>query len=309
MAHGKGTFAGSWVAGWFRRTAAHVRGSGGHFRQCLRGRWGRASLSVVAGLAVCLFSLYLCRNLLLAHFASGRIGQFERERGVVIRYAGLRLEGLREVVVEDLVVVPQGADTLLSCGYVSVRLGLWGLLSGKPDVDEVCCRDLRLTAVKSGSVANYSFLFHKGPATGTSSAPDYGKQADRLLGFLFRVLPERAQVDGLELSYERDGQLLGVRLPRFREEEGRFSEEAEVFTRGGSWRWVAQGRLLPSRRSLALELSAAGAEAVSVPVLGRWETEVSFRSLSVRLDEARSGGKTSLKGRLDFDSLTVGNRG
>lgn len=296
------------LAEGFRRSAPALRKSGARFRSWMSGKGGRCAAVVVAVLAVCLLSLYLCRNRLLAHFASERIERFEQERGVSIRYADLRLEGLREVVMEGLTVVPHGADTLLSSDYVSVRLGLWGLLSGEPDVDEVCCRDLRLTAVKSGNHANYSFFFHKGAASAAPSAPDYGKQVDRLLSLLFRVLPERAQVDGLLVSYERDGHLLGVRLPHFREQDGNFSEEVEVFTHGGRWNWVAQGHLLPSRRSLALNLSAAGGEAVRVPALERWNTEIAFRALSMRLDESRSGDYTSLVGRLDFDSLTVDNR-
>ena len=198
------------------------------------GRWmkrrgGRYAAVAAIGLAVAATALYLLRNRLLEHFASSRIERFERERGVSVDYAALRLEGLGDVVVERLTVVPEGADTLLSLGYASVSLDWWSLLFGEPDVREVCCRSLRLTAVKSGAGANYSFLFGGG---GSSSAParrDYGQQADRLLGLLFRLLPERAEVEDLQVSYERDGRLLGVRLPRFREEEGNFSEEAEIF--------------------------------------------------------------------------------
>ena len=66
--------------------------------------------------------------------------------------------------------------------------------------------------------------------------------------------------------------------------------------------------MLPSRRSLGLDLGGSGGAAVYVPGLRQWDTQVSFRSLSLRLDESRSGGVTRLKGRLDFDSLTVDNR-
>lgn len=274
----------------------------------MKRRGGRYAAVAAIGLAAAAAVLYLSRNRLLEHFASSRIERFERERGVSVDYAALRLEGLGDVVVERLTVVPEGADTLLSLGYASVSLDWWSLLFGEPDVREVCCRGLRLTAVKSGAEANYSFLFGGG---GTSSVParrDYGQQADRLLGLLFRLLPERAEVEDLQVSYERDGRLLGVRLPRFREEEGNFSEEAEIFTHGGRWRWTVEGHLLPSRRSLGLDLGGSGGAAVYVPGLRQWDTQVSFRSLSLRLDESRSGGVTRLKGRLDFDSLTVDNR-
>lgn len=254
------------------------------------------------------FFLYFGRNILLDYFVSREVSRLETERGVSVRYGDIRLNGLREVQIDRLVVWPEGADTLLVVRSASVGFRLRDLLLGDLDISELRCSSLRLTAVRHGGHANYDFLFRKASAPAAPAERDFGRQADRLLSLLFRVLPEKAVLDDVLLSYVRDSSRLELSLPRFREEDGHFREEFRLLADGQHFRWMMEGELIPEERRADVWLRGVEGAPVRMPGLARWDTDVAFGSLRFSLEEERRRGITSLRGRAEVEQLRVDNR-
>ena len=88
-------------------------------------------LSASGGLLICLISLYLSRNALLRSIVDKRTSHIEQTHGLRIHYDNLEMNGLNEIILEGLSVVPEQRDTLLTLTSTRVKLNFWKLLSRK----------------------------------------------------------------------------------------------------------------------------------------------------------------------------------
>lgn len=263
--------------------------------------------SVALFFAVILLALFIGRNALLNSWIQRKVKEAEQEKELIIHYGDLRLNGFSEVEMNNLTVVPLGCDTLIDVAHVAVKFDLWELLKLNIDVARLRGEKAYVTFVKQGDCSNYEFLFRKQAEQATPPERDYGKRVNRLLGLLFSVLPERAEVKDMLVSWKRDSTLIAVRTPDFTVADHRFSTSLEMYTEKEHHWWQVRGELYPSRRTLQAELTATGGGNVHVPGLKCWNTDVSFHTLSFSLTEDRSGGTTELTGSARVAGLEVVN--
>ena len=118
-------------------------------------------LSASGVLLICLISLYLSRNALLRSIVDKRTSHIEQTHGLRIHYDNLEMNGLNEIILEGLSVVPEQRDTLLTLTSTRVKLNFWKLLSRKIKIRYVAADGITLAFTKRDSVANYDFLFRK----------------------------------------------------------------------------------------------------------------------------------------------------
>lgn len=118
-------------------------------------------LSASGVLLICLISIYLSRNALLRSIVDKRTSHIEQTHGLRIHYDNLEMNGLNEIILEGLSVVPEQRDTLLTLTSTRVKLNFWKLLSRKIKIRYVAADGITLAFTKRDSVANYDFLFRK----------------------------------------------------------------------------------------------------------------------------------------------------
>lgn len=71
------------------------------------------------------------------------------------------MNGLNEIILEGLSVVPEQRDTLLTLTSTRVKLNFWKLLSRKIKIRYVAADGITLAFTKRDSVANYDFLLER----------------------------------------------------------------------------------------------------------------------------------------------------
>ena len=135
-------------------------------------------LSASGGLLICLISLYLSRNALLRSIVDKRTSHIEQTHGLRIHYDNLGMNGLNEIILEGLSVVPEQRDTLLTLTSTRVKLNFWKLLSRKIKIRYVAADGITLTFTKRDSVANYDFLFRKKQEYLTRTSPQTDTQTN-----------------------------------------------------------------------------------------------------------------------------------
>jgi len=274
------------------------------------GKKGIVCLSVALILFIFLFCAFLSRNVLLRFYADRRISDIEMRYGLNIRYQNLAFKGLNTIQLNRLTVIPQHRDTLLTLQNLDVRIGLWKLLQGQPDVREVHLNGLNVHFIKKDSIANYDFLFLSRKDKNVSDLQDdidYTRRVKVLLNLLFGLLPRNGDLMDLYLTERKDNDFMEVHLPAFRISDNRFRSKIAIREDSVSQQWVVSGELNPPARRLHICLRAFHDETVTLPYIRRrFGAEVQFDSLMLSLSQELSQhGAIRLGGKAEVSGLRV----
>jgi hypothetical protein len=170
-------------------------------------------LSASGGLLICLISLYLSRNALLRSIVDKRTSHIEQTHGLRIHYDNLEMNGLNEIILEGLSVVPEQRDTLLTLTSTRVKLNFWKLLSRKIKIRYVAADGITLAFTKRDSVANYDFLFRKKPEYLTRTSPqtapqtNYAERINKILNLCYGFMPENGQLNNVCITERKNNNL------------------------------------------------------------------------------------------------------
>ena len=160
-------------------------------------------LSIGGGILICLISIYLYRNTLLQSIVSKRTARIEQTYGLKIHYEKMELKGLNKIILQQLSIVPDQRDTLLTLKSAIIKLSFWKLLSREIEMRHVTVNDLSLAFIKQDSIANYDFLFKNGtkqlPQTTVNEA-NYSERINKLLNLCFGFLPENGTLNHICLT-------------------------------------------------------------------------------------------------------------
>lgn len=269
-------------------------------------------LSLGGLVVIVLAGLYLGRNNILNHVVRQRIECLEQKYGLSVSYENLKLKGLSTVSLQNLSVVPQQRDTLLTLQSLDAQLSLPKLLKKTIEIEYLDVDGLRCSFVKQDSIANYDFLFLKRENADTISSEknekvDYAKRLDRLFNLLYGFLPENGQLNHVYIREQKDSSFVSIRVPGFRIEDNRFHSDIQVEEDTLSQQWTARGELNRHGNILKAELYTPGAQKVVLPYLTRrFGAKVTFDTLSYSLvKEKLSAHQIRLKGKARISGLDV----
>lgn len=267
-------------------------------------------LSFGGGLLICLIGIYLSRNVLLRNMVNKRTARMEQTHGLRIHYDHLEMNGLNEVILQCLSIVPGQRDTLLALESAHIKLNFWKLLARKIEIQHVTLDGLNLAFIKQDSIANYDFLFKKSRENQPQEAKrttDYAERVNKLLNLGFGFLPENGQVNRILITERNDSNFVSVTIPSFIIKENRFQSTIEIQEDTLSQQWMANGELNPHANTLKAELYSPSSRKISIPyITRRFGAKVTFDTLSYSLTkEVVSGDRIKLNGKAKISGLDV----
>lgn len=267
-------------------------------------------LSFGGGLLICLIGIYLSRNVLLRNMVNKRTARMEQTHGLRIHYDHLEMNGLNEVILQCLSIVPGQRDTLLALESAHIKLNFWKLLARKIEIQHVTLDGLNLAFIKQDSIANYDFLFKKSRENQPQEAKrttDYAERVNKLLNLGFGFLPENGQVNRIRITERKDSNFVSVTIPSFIIKENRFQSAIEIQEDTLSQHWMTNGELNQQINALKIELYSPDSRKISIPyITRRFGAKVTFDTLSYSLTkEVGSGDPIKLSGNAKISGLDV----
>ena len=270
-------------------------------------------LSASGVLLICLISIYLSRNALLRSIVDKRTSHIEQTHGLRIHYDNLEMNGLNEIILEGLSVVPEQRDTLLTLTSTRVKLNFWKLLSRKIKIRYVAADGITLAFTKRDSVANYDFLFRKKleylTRTSPQTAPqtNYAERINKILNLCYGFMPENGQLNNVCITERKNNNFVSLTLPSFIIKENHFQSVITIQEDSLAQHWIANGELHQHYNSLKATLYSSDSLKVSIPYLTRrYGAKITFDTLSYSLTkEIGSSKQVYLKGKARVNGLDV----
>ncbi|WP_167856213.1 transglycosylase domain-containing protein [Hymenobacter metallicola] len=251
------------------------------------------------GLGVFLFK----RQELLDYALQQVKAKVERKYPVTLTLGAAQFTDLNTVGISGMSMVPKAtpADTLLQARRMTVSLSVRSLFAGRPVFSNLEISDAQLTARKSGSTDNYSFLYKKKgkqPTVprDTTKGVNYGLLANQLLEASFDNMPEEADFRNFLVTYDSPRHRARITMPRLAIEDGDISGQLTAVVDSVENRVGVQGHIEPGDYALNAEVFGLNRRPVTLPyVLRRYGARVQFDTLRMSLADKD----------LDDEELTV----
>ncbi|NTV19158.1 MAG: glycosyl transferase, partial [Bacteroidales bacterium] len=266
----------------------------------------------LTGIVALIIILVLIRGPLLRLYVSGKTKQLEARYSLIVSYEKLKMYGIAGVKIEGFTIYPKGGDTLFSADYVKLKMNPFKLLFLTPDIRRLDVKNMSIRFVKSDSTSNFDFLYKETKkanadsltAESSGSRLNYAKNTDYLLSLVLGILPAKANIDKLDISYINRGYSLNIHLPSLKVDKDRFETEITATENGISEILNVDGVLDDSDRKISTRIYSRDSAKFSVPFLDyRWGAKVQFDTLAFELagskrenDEIHITGKALAKG-------------
>ena len=264
--------------------------------------------------------LYWQRNTLLDRVLRSKIAKVEADRNIHIDFGSVNLDGLRNLQLTDLCVMPSKDDTLVTLGKAEAKVSLMNLLRRSIVLKRLRLADVDLRLVDTAGVRNFDRLMRGREivakvqpndtlvvADSLSEAGGYSARISQILALFFRVVPDEINIREMNVSLQKDSDFIHAYLPEFSIDDKNYNTSVEVTENGLSQKFLLSGSFSKKDRSLDCNVSSANGCPAKIPyVASKFGVEVRFDSLQLQFREKRDEADLlQLDGRLNFAHLSV----
>ncbi|SHJ63720.1 Transglycosylase [Hymenobacter daecheongensis DSM 21074] len=273
---------------------------------------GLGILVVLLGVAL---GVFLLKRQELLTYALGQVKtKVERKYPVTLTLGAARFTDLNTVQIDGMSLVPraQPTDTLLQARLMTVSLSVRSLFAGRPVFSNLEISDARLTARKTRSSDNYSFLLKKKGAQpavprDTTQGTNYGLLANQLLEAGFGNVPGQADFRNFLVTYDSPRHRARITMPRLAIEDGDISGQLTAVVDSVENRVGVQGHIEPGDYALSAEVFGLNRRPVTLPyVLRRYGARVQFDTLRFSLaDKDLNDNELTVRGTASAANFIV----
>ncbi|MBP5457563.1 MAG: transglycosylase domain-containing protein [Paludibacteraceae bacterium] len=267
--------------------------------------------------AVCV--LYWQRNSLLENYLRAKLTKVEAERNLSIDFQQVNLEGVRNLQLTGLCVMPSPGDTLVRLGKAEAKVSLMNLLRRSLVLNRLRLAEVDLRLVDTAGVRNFDVLLHSHKVAGDALADSlavepsaatkggYAGRISKVLSLFFRVVPDRIHVENMNVSLQKDSTSLRAYLPELSIVDKNYSTQVLVDEDGDSQNFLLSGSFSNEDRSLDCRVSSSDGSQLRMPLLmAKFGVEVAFDSLCFRFREkADEEERLQMDGKLNFTHLCL----
>ena len=228
------------------------------------------SVFIIAGLI-----FYQKRDTLLSEAIKKAQIKAKKDYNLNLTIRKAAFSGLKSVLLENLLVVPENGETLASIEHLEVSIKLIPLLYRIIKVEEVNLSNAAFTLIKKDSISNYDFLIKKKPTdtstiTTKSSMLNLATLADKVINNILYKIPDNMTLRNLSLTYEDDSLVQRIEVPTADIDQGDLT--STILVNKDESIWHLEGALNPDRKKLYLKLFAEGKK-VEFPLIETLATE------------------------------------
>lgn len=243
------------------------------------------SIFIIAGLI-----FYQKRDTLLSEAIKKAQIKAKKDYNLNLTIRKAAFSGLKSVLLENLLVVPENGETLASIEHLEVSIKLIPLLYRIIKVEEVNLSNAAVTLIKKDSISNYDFLIKKKPTdtstiTTKSSMLNLATLADKVINNILYKIPDNMTLRNLSLTYEDDSLVQRIEVPTADIDQGDLT--STILVNKDESIWHLEGALNPDRKKLYLKLFAEGKKVEFPLIEKKFGVKLNFDVLETNLETVK----------------------
>ncbi|AWM32965.1 transglycosylase domain-containing protein [Hymenobacter nivis] len=250
------------------------------------------------------------RQQLLAYALREVKARVERKYPVTLALGPAQFTNLNTVEIKGMSVVPTArpADTLLTARRLQASLSIRSLFAGRPVFSDLQIQHARLTAHKTTTTDNFSFLLDKKkqpaePPRDAAQGRNYGLLLNQVLEAGFGNVPGQANFQDFVVRYDSPHHQALLTMPRLKIEDGDISGRLTASVDSVVNELGIDGHIEAGDYALTARVFGVGGSVQLPYVPRRFGALVSFDTVLVRMTgkdftNDDTGGKLMVRGSL-----------
>ncbi len=244
----------------------------------------------------------------IMHGVIDRVITSQKERNkITIAIKQAKFEGLSTVVMNEISILPDSLDTLLSVSHFKVKVELLPMLIGRIKLSELVVSGANLQLINQAGKRNFEFLLKskkKDTLNNTNQKIDLAHLADNLINDLLYKVPARLDIQDCHLKVVDNKHQFQVAAKAIQILNNRFYSTF-ILNQNESV-WHAEGYVNPEEKKLNMQFYAENKK-VEFPYLEeKFGLRLNFDTISTRMDAIDyKSGNLSISGNWHIHNLMI----
>lgn len=244
----------------------------------------------------------------IMHGVIDRVITSQKERNkITIAIKQAKFEGISTVVMNEISILPDSLDTLLSVSHFKVKVELLPMLIGRIKLSELVVSGANLQLINQAGKRNFEFLLKskkKDTLNNTNQKIDLAHLADNLINDLLYKVPARLDIQDCHLKVVDNKHQFQVAAKAIQILNNRFYSTF-ILNQNESV-WHAEGYVNPEEKKLNMQFYAENKK-VEFPYLEeKFGLKLNFDTISTRMDAIDyKSGNLSISGNWHIHNLMI----
>ncbi len=232
----------------------------------------------------------------------------KRDYNLNVNIGSAHFTGLTTVSFEDITVVPDQRDSLLSIKKFDISIKLMPLIFGNVKLGDVVLDNGHLNLTDIKGVKNFDFLFKKKKDTTEKTRADLSVIAYNLIKQVLYKIPDDLDLKDFLVTFKNDSSGVKLLAQTAVIKDGKLSSTIKVDDGAATWHFA--GKMHPSDKDIDVRLYADGKK-VEIPMIEkRYRLKVNFDTVTTRLEKVEnSDGVTKIYGYWSVSNLLINHPG
>lgn len=277
----------------------------------MRSRKQKAILAAkIVGVLFVLFigTFFIFRNSILQKAIAKVSDKMENEYDSNFSIKKASFQGFSGVALENVLLVPKHADTLLSVESIETNINFWKLLTGDVQLGTLHVKNGFVQLVKDENGRNFdAFLKRKSNEDTTNIETNYAKRAYRLLNQALNLVPTDMNLENISLRMDDMGRKVNLDLKKLRLEDKELETSIGVTADNFKQHWKIKGFADPRNKRTDLRFFNLDTGKIRVPYIDeRFNMKAGFDSIRLNVSNIEmDGGKLHIDGFTSIVNFTV----
>ncbi|MGX7668827.1 transglycosylase domain-containing protein [Flavobacterium pedocola] len=263
----------------------------------------------VFGVLLVLFfgGLYYFRDSLLQQLIAKAETKFQNDYDCTFSVKKANFNGISELEMHDLVLVPKNADTLLAVQKIKTSYNFLELLTGDLQLKNLEMNNGFIQLVKNKNGRNFDAFLKRDDEEKSTEKRNYAKLAYRILNRVLNLVPSEMQLENLSLRMDDMGRKVTLHLNDLRLEDHQLQSAIHVKTNTFAQHWKISGFADPREKKADLKFFSSDTSKIQLPYIDeRFGLKSSFDNIHVKLDKLEmESGELHIDGFTSIQNFTL----
>ena len=234
------------------------------------------------------------RNMILDKAISRISKKMETEYNASFTVKDASFKGLSGIEMNEIVLKPKQADTLLDIEHLKTTINLGMLLAGDIQLGKLEMRNGYIQLVKNKEGKNFDAFLHRNKdeeEEDTDDSPDYARRAYKLLTKALNLVPADMSLDNLTLKLDDMGRKVSMNLSELRLSDKQLASFITVKEDTLQQTWEVRGFADPRDKKADLKIFNKDTARIRIPYLSeRYGLKSGFDSIRLNVSNLELDG-------------------
>lgn len=251
--------------------------------------------------------LFFFRDSLLQQAIAKAETKFKTDYNCTFSVKKANFNGISEVEMQDIVLVPNNADTLLAVQKIKTSYSLLELFTGDLQLKNLEMNNGFIQLVKNKNGRNFDAFLKRDKQEKSTEKRNYAKLAYRILNKVLNLVPSEMQLDNLSLRMDDMGRKVVLHLNDLRLEDHQLQSEIHVKTNTFAQNWKISGFADPRDKKADLKFFSGDTTKIQLPYIDeRFGLKSSFNNIQIKLDKLEmESGELHIDGFTSIENFTL----